>query len=234
MCSSIDVIRLLVQAYPEGINAKTKKGSTPIALVRGLSVAEPKRLLMESVLLGAEIDPPPKDDLKRRPEDRLILEDIGSVTVGDSKEMNLDLDNDGGSSMSSMDDVSAMMSVSSRSRAGSRDSLGGGVKNLNGSIHSTRGQEQQNYLPTHRAYNNVVSSGGGSISNRSVATAPSDGYALGAGHVVVRKQPLNRMGSMRTADIDVVHSNSSSVNDEDDAESVANSFVSHTPTAVFC
>jgi len=234
MCSSIDVIRLLVQAYPEGINAKTKKGSTPIALVRGLSVAEPKRLLMESVLLGTEIDPPPKDDLKRRPEDRLILEDIGSVTVGDSKEMNLDLDNDGGSSMSSMDDVSAMMSVSSRSRAGSRDSLGGGVKNLNGSIHSTRGQEQQNYLPTHRAYNNVVSSGGGSISNRSVATAPSDGYALGAGHVVVRKQPLNRMGSMRTADIDVVHSNSSSVNDEDDAESVANSFVSHTPTAVFC
>jgi len=42
MCAGLDVIRLLIQAFPGGVDAKTKKGSTPIALVRGLSVGDKK------------------------------------------------------------------------------------------------------------------------------------------------------------------------------------------------
>jgi len=213
MCASIEVIRLLVQAFPAGTEAMTKKGSTPLALVRGLSVPEPRRLLMEAVLLRTEIDPP-VDDLKRRPEDGGPLENIGSVTVADSKEMRLDLDGDA-SSLSSFDDVSTIMSSVSK----------------NFSID--KGKDRKNYLPTHRAYSQLEN--GGSKSNRSVATAPSDGYALGAGHVVVRQQSLNRMGSMVSSEIGLQNSSSSSSkNDDDDADAVSHSFQSVTPAAVFC
>lgn len=225
MCASVDTIRLLVQAFPEGVDKKTKKGSTPLALVRGLSVPEHKRLTMEAVLLRTE-ENPPVDDLKRKPHEIQKLEDIGNESVTGSRQMRLDLDGDA-SSLSSMDTAQTGLSHKSKGIDNNDDD-----KNLFHCFSSDSAKKysnKNNYLPTHRAYSDLEQG------SKSIVSVPSDGYALGAGHVVVRKQPLNRLGSMRPSEIGIRNSSSSSSNNDDnDDDEVSHSFQSVTPTAVFC
>ena len=221
MCATINTLRILVQAFPDGVNKTTKKGSTPIDLVRGLSVPEPKRLQMEAVLQGTEENPPPKDDLKRSINDLSHLDEIGSVSVAQSKQMKLDLDGDA-SSLSSMDTAQTGLTGASK---------GNHPSELVKCFSADAPLKQQNYLPTHRVYSDLENG------TRSVTSSiPSDGFALGAGHAISKQQLLHQMGSI-SSQLQIPNSSSSSSrndydSDNDDAASFG--FQSVTPTAVFC
>jgi len=214
MCATIDTLRILVQAFPDGVNKTTKKGSTPLELVKGLAVPEPKRLQMEAVLQGTEENPPPKDDLKRSNNCVSNLDEIGSVSVAQSREMKLDLDGDA-SSLSSMDTAQTGLTGVSK---GNHSEL---VK-----CFSADAPQKQNYLPTHRVYSDLENA------SRSVASVPSDGFALGAGHAISKQQSQQslQMGSI-SSQLGIRNSSSSSSNNDD---AVSFSFQSVTPTAVFC
>merc|ERR1711862_419896 len=188
-----------------------------------MGIPEEKRLLMQVVLDRTEVDPP-IDDFKRNLDDyKRSIDDIRSidgglsVTAGGTREVRLDLDGDA-SSLSSMDDTATIQTSTSR-------------KSFIETEHDkTDAQKKPNtYLPTHRAYSDDNSQT--NSQSKSIMSMPSDGYALGAGHVVVREQCLNRLGSIHN-EIGLRNSSSSS-NDDDDEDAISHSFQSVTPTAVF-
>lgn len=50
MGASAKVLSMLVKAYPEGVEMATKKNSTPLSLLRGISISPQKKNEMESIL----------------------------------------------------------------------------------------------------------------------------------------------------------------------------------------
>ncbi len=59
---SPQVLQEVVWAYPEGVDAPTKKGSTPSCLIKGLAISEERKEVLKAVLMNRvrEVVPPPQ------------------------------------------------------------------------------------------------------------------------------------------------------------------------------
>lgn len=102
MGASANVISILMKAYPEGGEMKTKKNSTPLTLLRGISLSPSKRDDVEAILMGRQA--PVKYSAKVSPA-RTDMEKV--VRMSDetcSRGVTLEIDEGETSSLSSMED----------------------------------------------------------------------------------------------------------------------------------
>ena len=105
MGASPKVIALLVKAFPEGVGMATRKNSTPLTLLRGISISPQKRDELESILTkkkqqvkyGARISP------ARTNIDQVVRMSDETCSHG----VTLEIDEDETSSLSSMEGTAA-------------------------------------------------------------------------------------------------------------------------------
>jgi len=216
MNSSLEVLRALRDANPDGVEKSTKKGSTPLTLLRGLTLPEQRHMAMEAVLLGKEEVPPKPADLSK-------LADIGNETVQESGGLSLDLNRSDASSLSSIDDTATVQTGTTKNTAkeqnrnnpvSSEISLKSSTKpklikkrdkqSLQASLSLKSASSA--YLPTHSAYAEVREE---ENSHKLLKSVPSDSYALGAGHAVVRGEGRS-LSTLRRGSIQLRGSSSSS------------------------
>ncbi len=107
MGASARVLNMLVKAYPEGVDCITKKNSTPMSLLRGISLSPQKKEALEAILLRSKNKQSVKYAARISPA-RTDMDKV--VRMSDetcSKGVTLEIDEDETSSLSSMEATTA-------------------------------------------------------------------------------------------------------------------------------
>lgn len=102
MGASSAVLSKLVRAYPDAVHIRTKKGSTPLTLLKSISVPENKRKEMEEILMNMGRD---TDSVLRSKTFKSKMEALGDDSV--SRGVTLEVHSET-SSLSSMEDTATV------------------------------------------------------------------------------------------------------------------------------
>jgi hypothetical protein len=198
MGASARVLSMLVKAYPEGVDAETKKKSTPTTLLNGISLSPQKKSSLEAVLLRS------RSKVKKQFSAAFARTDIVRVTrMSDetcSRGVTLEIDEDETSSLSSMEETATVRTargVEKRSKQLQFGYEGKKVETISQqpiSPAKNRSNASSLQLPTHNVYKNSEQS---SSSNIRSINQPAHPYE----QIERQKGPsngLNRRSSTRS------------------------------------
>ncbi len=162
MGASAQVLSALVNAYPEGVDAETKKKSTPGGLLKAISMSPQKKNVLESILLTKGDE----SSLYASRPARTNIEKV--VRMSDetcSKGVTLEIDEDETSSLSSMEVSTRTRKSKSRRRLTYDEYKANGPAGVNRSLlmnHSPQlvssyRSPSSPQLPTHSVYDQLGS-----------------------------------------------------------------------------
>lgn len=160
MGASARVLNMLVKAYPEGVDCATKKNSTPMSLLRGISLSPQKKEALEAILLRSKNKQSVKYAARISPA-RTDMDKV--VRMSDetcSKGVTLEIDEDETSSLSSMEATTATVrtgTTTNKRRDLSRRHLQFGGDAIRAApppemAHLTQHHTHTSLLPTHDVY----------------------------------------------------------------------------------
>jgi len=162
MGASARVLAILVKAFPEGVDMETKKNSTPLTLLRGISISPQKRDDLESILLRKK--PPVKYGARISPARTDIDKVVRMSDETCSKGVTLEIDEDETSSLSSMEGTQATVRTGTTKKMNGtvptkrQLQFGADVRRLDAppeapyTTSSPRAIYSSSLLPTHSAY----------------------------------------------------------------------------------
>lgn len=151
---SPQVLREIVSAYPDGVDASTKKRSTPMSLIKGLAISEERKEQLQSILQNKGRSPRSNLDQVVRMSDETC-----------SKGVTLEIDEDETSSLSSMETSRTGFTKKSRSfkrqtyeeyRAADLNQQSIAMTRTSSKRSGMNRRPKPSELPTHSAYDQQI------------------------------------------------------------------------------
>lgn len=157
MGASSRVLSLIVKSYPEGVTAETKKKSTPMALLNGISLSPKKKTVLEAILLRTRKSKDTFTAASARTDiDRVVRMSDETCSRG----VTLEIDEDETSSLSSIEDTSTARTGGLK-RNSNEVQFGCEPKKVDPNSNvfspsSRRSIASPSLLPTHDAYKQTI------------------------------------------------------------------------------
>jgi len=156
MGASAPVLAAIVRAFPAGVDAKTKKDSTPLSLLQQLGMSEEKKQVLISIIMERKEREQKELQERKKEKSRIAMERLAKM--GDetaSRGVTLDLEGET-SSLSSMEegDVTMRKRITSRRRIHQEDLMAPVQVQPRQSIptYSMSPAPKTKLLPTHSIY----------------------------------------------------------------------------------
>ena len=251
MSASTRVLTMLVKAFPEGVDMATRKNSTPLTLLRGISISPQKRDDLEAILTRRK--QPVKFSSRISPARTNIEQVVKMSDETCSRGVTLEIDEDETSSLSSMEGTAATVRTGTTKNKTKKQlhskqlRFGGDACRLQAPPDATppRAPMQTTslspLLPTHSAYAESPNLAMSSLPQRTVqsdhasnptcTSKPDMMFPPNEGPV---RRPASIMNRMRGANSNSGMSKSSTVSSESGGMNSAPVFQAITSTAAFC
>jgi len=258
MSASAKVLTMLVKAFPEGVEMSTRKNSTALTLLRGISISPQKRDDLESILTQRK--QPVKFSSRISPA-RTNIDEVARMSDETcSKGVTLEIDEDETSSLSSMEGTASTVrtgttknKTKNQLRINKQLQFGGDARKLKAPPDDATHPHPQpmqtrfprspipasSLLPTHSVYGESPNLSMTSLPQRATlpghdsnpTSKPDMMFPPDEGPV---KRPVSILKRMRNATSTTGMTKSSTVSSESSAMSSGPVFQAITSTATFC
>lgn len=175
MGASARVLSMIVKAYPEGVDAETKKKSTPMTLLNGISLSPQKKSTLEAVLLRSQSKPKTQFSSNSARTDIDRVARMSDETC--SRGVTLEIDEGETSSLSSMEETATVRRAQGVGKQTKQLQFGYEGKKVGGTSPSIPPAKKElnassALLPTHNVYSNNEQSSPSNIRSGSQLSHP--------------------------------------------------------------
>lgn len=186
MGASARALSMIVKAYPEGVDAATKKKSTPMTLLNGISLSPQKKSSLEAILLRS------RSKAKHQFSAASARTDIDRVArMSDetcSRGVTLEIDEDETSSLSSMEETATVRTARGLEKQSKQLQFGYEVKKVEALSQSAPSATKalnpsSTELPTHSVYRNYDESSTSNIRRGTELAHPYQQREKQVGHL---------------------------------------------------